>query len=130
MLHPSSPDEPGGSQDPASLIAESRFVAARLTYWLRVVRMKRWFGAFLAYLLIALCALLIWAYLKPGTPPISGVAWELVPALALVCAYGAFEAVRYVLTLSSMAQEMRALSDYQVTVTRAAEDALPEASAK
>jgi len=65
-----------------------------------------------------------------GTPPISGVAWELVPALALLCAYGAFEAVRYVLTLSSMAQEMRALSDYQVTATRAAEDALPETGAK
>jgi hypothetical protein len=130
MSQPSSPDEPGGFQDPASLIAEARFVSARLTYWVRVVRMKRWFGAFLAHLLIALCALLIWVYLKPGTPPISGVAWELVPALALLCAYGAFEAVRYVLTLSSMAQEMRALSDYQVAATRAAEDALPETGAK
>jgi hypothetical protein len=111
-------------EDPYDLLAESRFVIAQLSSQLHARRMKRLCAAMAAYALVAVAFALSGGFVTPSRTYLSMTPVDLIPALVLLCAYTAFEAVRYALTLSAEVQEINLLREYQLRVTEAAEEAL------
>lgn len=123
-------DESGEERDAYDLLAESRFVSAQLRSALHTARVKRLYAALAAYLLVLLTIALIWPFFVPSHSRLLMGTLDLIPSLVLLCTYAAFEAVRYVLSLSAQYRDLDSLWEYQERVTRLAEAALREDETK